>query len=69
MLTDLTADIMDESVSGWEVAKNALFNTGLAAAGMIPGLGASKVVKQLVKWLPRLISYGSSIGLAMDDEV
>ena len=58
--TNMAADIADESVSGWDVAKNAGVNLGLAAVGMVPGLGlASKTGKwitNIAKWAPRLLT-------------
>lgn len=58
--TNMAADIADESMSGWDVAKNAGVNLGLAAVGMVPGLGlASKTGKwitNIAKWAPRLLT-------------
>jgi hypothetical protein len=58
--TNMAADIADESVSGWDVVKNAGVNLGLAAVGMVPGLGlASKTGKwitNIAKWAPRLLT-------------
>lgn len=58
--TNMAADIADESISGWDVAKNAGVNLGLAAVGMVPGLGlASKTGKwitNIAKWAPRLLT-------------
>ena len=56
----MAADIADESLSKWDVAKNAGVNLGLAAVGMVPGLGlASRTGKWLTtiaKWAPRLLT-------------
>ena len=58
--TNMAADIADESLTKWDVAKNAGVNLGLAAVGMVPGLGlASKTGKWLTniaKWAPRLLT-------------
>ena len=58
--TNMAADIADESLSKWDVAKNAGVNLGLAAVGMVPGLGlASRTGKWLTtiaKWAPRLLT-------------
>ena len=58
--TNMLADSFDESLSKWDVAKNAGVNLGLAAVGMVPGLGlASKTGKWLTniaKWAPRLLT-------------
>ena len=58
--TNMAADIADESLSKWDVAKNAGVNLGLAAVGVVPGLGlASKTGKwitNIAKWAPRLLT-------------
>lgn len=58
--TNMVADIADESLTKWDVAKNAGINLGLAAVGMVPGLGlASKTGKwitNIAKWAPRLLT-------------
>lgn len=50
-LTNIGADIADESMSGWDVAGNALYGLGMDVVGLIPGLGttgkASKIVRVL----------------------
>lgn len=67
MLTDLGADLMDPAVSGGEVAKNLAMNAGFAALGMIPGAKTGKVVKNLVKWAPKIMTITASMGIAMDE--
>ena len=58
--TNLAADIADESLTKWDVAKNAGMNLMLAGVGMVPGLGlASKTGKwitNVAKWAPRLLT-------------
>lgn len=58
--TNMAADIADESMSGWDVAKNAGVNLGLAAVGMVPGLGLTsktgKWITNVAKWAPRLLT-------------
>lgn len=45
-LTNMGADIADESMSGWDVVGNALYGLGMDVVGLIPGMGATgKAVK------------------------
>ena len=67
MLTDLGADLIDPAVSGGEVAKNLVMNAGFAALGMIPGAKAGKVVKNLVKWTPKIMTAAAGMGIVMDE--
>lgn len=60
----LTADIMDDSVSGWQATGNAAYGLGMDVIGLIPGLGASgkagKIVKALTKVAPKvLMAWGA----------
>jgi hypothetical protein len=63
MLTNLSADIMDDSLTKGDVAKNAGVNLGLGLVGMVPGLGlASRTGKwatNLLKWAPRLLTLSA----------
>ena len=63
-LTNLGADIADESVSAGDAALNALTGLGMDVVGLIPGFGAagksSKIAKNLVKLAPKLITYWSA---------
>jgi len=56
----MAADIADESLSKWDVAKNGIVNAGLAAVGMVPGLGlasrSGKWLTTIAKWAPRLLT-------------
>lgn len=49
----------------WGDAGRLVMNLGLDTVGLIPGLGAaakgSKVVKNLIKWTPRLLSVAAAI--------
>lgn len=49
----------------WGDARRLAMNLGLDTVGLIPGLGAaakgSKVVKNLIKWTPRLLSAAAAI--------
>lgn len=50
-LTNIGADIVDESMSGWDVAGNALYGLGMDAVGLIPGMGATGKAAKIVKVL------------------
>lgn len=65
--TDLVADIMDPAISAGEVLKNAGMNAGFAALGMIPGAKMTKVVKNIVKYAPKIITAAAGLGIAMDE--
>lgn len=65
--TDLAADILDPSVSGGEVATNALSNLGFAALGVVPGAKVGKVVKNVIKWAPRIVTLAAGMGIVMDE--
>jgi len=60
----MAADIADDSVSGWEVAKNAGINLGLGVVGLVPGLGlaskSGKWIAQAAKWAPRLLTMAAA---------
>ena len=69
---DLTADMLDESLSGWDVAKNAGINLGLSALALIPGLGSVKIAakaKKMMKLIPHAISTLAGLGIVFDDDV
>lgn len=59
-LTNLGADIADDSVSAWDTGKNFLFGLGMDAVGLIPGYGAAgkgaKIGKILINYVPKLIA-------------
>jgi len=42
-------------------------NAGFAALGMIPGAKMTKVVKNLVKYAPKIITAAASLGIALDE--
>lgn len=50
-LTNIGADIADESMSGWDVAGNALYGLGMDAVGLIPGMGATGKASKIVRVL------------------
>lgn len=50
-LTNIGADIADESMSGWNVAGNALYGLGMDVVGLIPGMGATGKAAKIVRVL------------------
>lgn len=50
-LTNIGADIADESMSGWDVAGNALYGLIMDGVGLIPGLGATGKAAKIVRVL------------------
>lgn len=50
-LTNIGADIADESMSGWDVAGNALYGLGMDVVGLIPGLGTTGKATKIVRVL------------------
>ena len=64
-LTNLGADIADDSVSGGEAAWNTIAGLGMDLVGLIPGFGAAgktgKIAKNLIKLTPKLLTlWGTS---------
>ena len=41
--SDVVGDIADESLTGWDVAKNAGINLGWTVAGLVPGAKLGKI--------------------------
>lgn len=50
-LTNIGADIVDESMSGWDVAGNALYGSVMDVVGLIPGMGATGKAAKIVRVL------------------
>lgn len=50
-LTNIGADIADESMSGWDVAGNALYGLIMDVVGLIPGMGATGKAAKIVRVL------------------
>ena len=50
-LTNIGADIADESMSGWDVAGNALYGLIMDTVGLIPGMGATGKAAKIVRVL------------------
>ena len=69
LFTDLAADAIDDSVSAKDLARNALFNTGFAALGLIPGGKLPKITKNIIKYAPKALAVISGTSLAADESV
>lgn len=58
-LGNLGADWADESLSGWDVAKNLGMNLGLDVVGLIPGISMEasfgKAIKSIASWGPKIL--------------
>lgn len=50
-LTNIGADIVDKSMSGWDVAGNALYGSIMDVVGLIPGMGATGKAAKIVRVL------------------
>lgn len=64
-LANIGADIADKSMSGWDVAGNALYGLGMDVVGLIPGMGATgkaakiaRVLKPVSLAMKTLQAYG-----------
>lgn len=66
-LSDVVGDLADESLTGWDVIKNAGINTAWTVAGVVPGAKLGKIGKALLKWGPRGLALLNSAGLIKDD--
>lgn len=66
---DLSADIVDESTSMWELGANLVTNLGFTAAGAIPGVKLGKVAKSMIKWAPRIIAGLSAANVALNEDI
>lgn len=69
MGTDLTADIMDKSVTKGQLLRNALFNTGMAAISWIPGANAGKLARNLIKYTPKIMALIGAGAIAVNEDV
>ena len=69
MGTDLTADIIDKSVTKGQVLRNALFNTGMAAISWIPGANAGKLARNLIKYAPKIMGLIGAGAIAANENV
>ena len=69
MGTDLTADIMDKSVTKGQVLRNALFNTGMAAISWIPGANTGKLARNLIKYAPKIMGLIGAGAIAVNEDI
>jgi hypothetical protein len=67
LVADTVADIADENINGWDVAKNLGRNLGWAAAGFIPGAKLGKVGKNIARWAPKLLVVLNDLNLLRDE--
>lgn len=69
---NMTADIMDESVSKWDVFKNFTSNLALSAISLIPGGGFTKLgktIKSIKHLIVPAISIAAATGILRDEDV
>ena len=73
LATNFAADWADDSVSFGDMLKNAGINAGLAAVGMVPGLGlaakSGKWLSNIAKWTPRILTLASAGHVALSDDI
>lgn len=68
-VADLTADIMDESVSAGQVFTNLGANLGMAALGLIPGGKSASLAGKIAKWVPRIVTAAAAGNVALNDDI
>lgn len=68
-VADLTADIMDESVSAGQVFTNLGANLGMAALGLIPGGKSASLAGKIAKWVPRIVAAAAAGNVALNDDI
>ena len=66
---DLTADIMDDSVSAGQVMTNLGTNLGMAVLGLIPGGKSAGIASKIAKWTPKIIAAATAANLAFNDDI
>lgn len=69
---NMTADIMDESVSKWDVFKNFTSNLALSAISLIPGGGFTKLgktIKSIKHLIVPAISIAAATGILTNEDV
>ena len=73
LATNFIADWNDDSVTVGDMLKNAGINAGLAAVGMVPGLGlaakSGKWLANIAKWTPRILTLASAGHIALSDDI
>jgi hypothetical protein len=72
-LANMGADIADDSVSGWQVAKNVGMGLVLDTVGLIPGFGSAsktaKITKMAIRLAPKVLALYNAGSLAADKNV
>lgn len=68
MAQDAIADFSDDKVSTGEAWKNVAINTGLAAGAFL-GAKAPKIVKSVIKLVPKAVMVAAGAGVAFDPNV
>lgn len=63
-LTDLGADIFDDSVSTGQMWANLGINLGLAGVGMLPGGKSASIGTKLLKWAPKILTAFAAYNVA-----
>ena len=66
---DLTADIMDDSVSAGQVLTNLGANLGMTVLGLIPGGKSAKIAGKIAKYAPKIIAAATAANLALNDDI
>lgn len=66
---DLTADIMDDSVSAGQVFTNLGANLGMAVLGLIPGGKSAKIAGKIAKYAPKIIAAATAANLVLNDDI
>lgn len=66
---DLTADIMDDSVSAGQVFTNLGANLGMAVLGLIPGGKSAKIAGKIAKYAPKILAAATAANLALNDDI
>lgn len=66
---DLTADIMDDSVSAGQVLTNLGANLGMTVLGLIPGGNSGKIASKIAKWTPKILAAATAGNLALNSDI
>lgn len=66
---DLTADIMDDSVSAGQVFTNLGANLGMAVLGLIPGGKSAKIAGKIAKYAPKILAAATAANLVLNDDI
>lgn len=66
---DLTADIMDDSVSAGQVLTNLGANLGMTVLGLIPGGKSAGIASKIAKWTPKILAAATAGNLALNSDI